>query len=293
MESSGANFTVEKIRLWSIIKYLLSLLILSSGIIVIPQLMNIWRYFIFLLVVIILITPSLWKKQVEKIIRKEVIDYNSGMKISKKSIYAKIVGIKSNESYRYFIYKSSKRRDLNSMREIYSKYIFDVISGTIGMTFTIALIIKYTFGHYFSNIFSMLLAIIFVLNISPLFMGFLIPTLWTLRDIDIRQVDDENNIINLGEQMRQGVFRKIIGFAGFFTGISFFIDLGDEFWDKIPIATNTIQIFLLSTFYLFVFSISIGGSAILISLIYLSKYHSEIVNRFRSTKELQKTLEIV
>lgn len=294
-----SDFKVNHPSFGKWIIYLILSILLSMGMMVIPNFYALWRNLLFGIVIVVILAPKIWSKGALSIIRNNVI---SSLKViqSKKEpckkideqkhekkkakvggIFNSIIGIKLPKENHYFIQKTPKIKNLNKITDTYAKYIFDVISASIGITFLLAFAIKYIFGNIFPSPMVILVIIIIFLCLSPLFMFWLLPVLWTLKDVDVRSQNAELDIDNLGDQMRQGFFRKVLGFTGFITGIGFFLDLGPDFWSNIPNIQNSIQIYVFSAVYLGLFALSIGGTATLITLIYLNKYHEKNVNILR------------
>jgi uncharacterized membrane protein len=97
----------------------------------------------------------------------------------------------------------------------------------------------------------------------------------------VRALDGQYNISNLGDEIKTGFLRKLLGVTAIITGVGFFTDLGPAFWAGKPFSDTVLGMYAMSVVFVVILICSIGGAATLITLIYLLKYHARNVNRCR------------
>ncbi len=281
-ESRPAPYELEKAGTGKAIIYFVVFFVLNLGLYIfnLPYVL-----FITLIIADILFVPVLWGRSAKSIVQKSVFKSlkNKGKGLGSK-IFNLLIGLKVTDTRTYFVEGRGKHRSLNNISTIYSQRIFNVIGAAIGFTFILALVLKFVFNPTsvddINNMFGSAVILIFA---SPYLFSWLLPTQWVLQDMDLRAKDAEYNVINLGDEMKSGIFGKLLGITGLITGLGFFTDLGDDYWNAIiPVGPyQTIFIYIRSLMFIGIYIACIGGTASIITLIYLGKYHVKIVNACR------------
>jgi hypothetical protein len=110
----------------------------------------------------------------------------------------------------------------------------------------------------------------------------LIPVIWTLDDVQMRGIDESKTMESLNDNVRSGVLSNILGIAGIMLAFDFIKTLVLEYETNSGLATDDWIIIFMTIFFVIMTIVFGGGTSYLIGIVYLQKYHMNIVNQLRS-----------
>ncbi len=279
--------TVEKPGALGWMGYLALSLILNLGI---YYLQNFLITFLLAAIINIVLVPVVWGKMTPWILRKNLFRRLETQGKEGPRLLALLLGISLTPSRTYFLEGHMTSVNLKKITLVFRQKIFDVISASVGLGFLLVLGLRYIFAAFFGAAINILGMAIVILFFMPLCLFWFVPLIWTLKDAEIRALDSQHNIKNLGDEIKGGILRKLLGVTAIITGVGFFADLGPEFWVGKPLGDSIIGIYLMSVVFVGILICSIGGVATLTCLIYLRWYHSGNINTCR--EELTRVMPI-
>lgn len=285
-----AKFHVTKLKksAWFrvIILVIFPLLIMPSALI--------WLvgFLLITLIITVVLAPKLWRSFGAYLLTKIFIENFKSWKEKKKApnLLQKgvnyLLSMKVSADYTYFLEADVSNINLNSIYTLIKGRIFNLTSACIGISFIIGTIIAFFISPGLIQYYIIILIMFLVLLFSPLFLFWLIPILWTIQDANINYISKDRKIYNLYETISKSSLKKILGITGITLAFSFFLDFSRVLNPK----ASTIEYYIFAGFLVFIVILLIGGTALLSGILYLNKYHENIVNNFRS--ELAKIIDV-
>ena len=260
---------------------------------------------IFLLLVVfsalsIFLTPIIWNKMGKRVLNQLIFknfeimrNGNALIKFSRKCMNM-LLGFKLKNVQDYYLQNTVPNFNANNIKQVLKKNIFDVLSATFALTFFIATILRYLNIEYFTIMWT----IFILLPITPLFLFWLIPVIWTSSDGQIKKLEQDKSITNLGAIISGSIFKKFLGVAGIILAVNFLLDLsrfellepdvlvemeGGELVHATEFSETefSLLVFVSMIEYLVLFSLIIMALSVLICLRYLNKFHEKNVNQLR------------
>ena len=241
-------------------------------------------------------------KLTRRILLKNIERYNN-----KKSTswYSKLISLKFNQEYKYYIEAEVEDLDLNKIWILFKKKIFYFVFTSIGFSFTIAYIMVSLIGwEFFADEYRLTLIIYIgggLLSLGPVMLFWLIPLIWTVENLKIRSIDNMNIINFLEKEIKKSYLEKFIGVAGLVSAHSLLLKFS-EFsisinpTTGIPIISDIFKLddstlaILMTKFLLFITIFFYFGISFLLCITYLNKHHESFVNNLRY--EISKLLPI-
>jgi len=202
-------------------------------------------------ILVILIAPVLWNKV-------------SGFLLSFRSFSDHYLEVETTPT------------NLNDVWKIFKTKILSGISANIGLTFIAAFGLNYVLPPDLSGNDALFLSMM-IMQLIPLFISGLVPFNWVLNDALIRYTAENGLIHDVGEDMNKGLLRKLIGIGGLILGLDVCYQLAFE--GEAGFLTNW---YVTGIYFVFHFILLSSGTIVIISLIYLTRFHEENVNALRS-----------
>ncbi|MFW9917405.1 MAG: zinc ribbon domain-containing protein [Candidatus Thorarchaeota archaeon] len=218
-------------------------------------------------------------QQNQKLARSPTIQYL-------RLLFYRILGLHLAFDKKYYVEAHIPEQDLLNVRSMFRDRLLDVISASLGISFLIAALLRPFFVDMYENDpDSLLFALEVLVAISPILVCWLIPVIWTLKDSQIRSVDSNQIIRDQAESVGSSVISRFLGIAGIVAGFFYLLDLAPSFTEEEAVAIYQWTLLALLQL-LFV----VTGTTLLLTVVYLSVFHSGNVNRFR--KKLAATLSL-
>ncbi len=239
--------------------------------------------FIVTLLVWIKISPWIVKTI---IIRPMISEHKKSGKNILKSIFYKLIGLRFDYHNTYYIEGKTFDIDGNQPIGVMKDRILSTITSSLSIVFL--LIIPYTDKYLLSNqddAFMVFTYLVFLIILSPIIAGFIVPVFWFVKDINIRCIDhrqvSEDAIIGI----EKGILNRFIGYGGVLAGIDFITKL----FVKFPSLSFTNGVwpnpFLLlfdGAIVLVLITIVAIGGIYMIIFYYIFWHHERLVNRLRN-----------
>ncbi|MCE7738292.1 MAG: hypothetical protein KAU62_02380 [Candidatus Heimdallarchaeota archaeon] len=188
----------------------------------------------------------------------------------------------------YYLEEEAIELNVGSIKEFLQKRMYELITSTLGIGFLAAVIINFTKP---SSIFWGFVAGFFIILCSTIFVAWITPVIWTIRDARIAFIKSNNESHTLADRMRRSVVSRLFNVSAFLAGISFLMNVFDDIGvvragDPI---TYSILLFLTALAALMLIIVLISGTTFLVGIIYLSTFHEKNVNKLRD--ELSKIIK--
>jgi hypothetical protein len=241
-------------------------------------------------IIMILIAPVVWQKVADSIIHNQVVRSferaeNRSITAQPLSLLGKVFGMRTySGKQNYYIEKNVEATKLDDFRKTLGERILSAISSNIGFTFYIAFIINFFLPSDLSGKDALFLSIM-VMQLVPLFISWIVPVNWVLKDVLIRHIGTNRIIHDMGEAMSNGILDRFIGIGGFIVGLSVAYDLAYS-----ATGAEITNIVVAGIYFLFYFLLLSSGSIVMISILYLSNHHEDIVTSPR--KQLSESVPI-
>ncbi|MCF2140429.1 MAG: hypothetical protein K9W44_10295 [Candidatus Lokiarchaeota archaeon] len=299
------EFRLEKLN---VIHKILYFTVITVGLLLLYfRPIGIWA--ILLSPIIFFLIPILWKKIGMIFFKRDLVPlvknykYNIEKKNKKNkqqpkeklkiSVFWKVLNflmdLKYDPTKTYYIERVPTNLNANKMKDIGNR-IFDVISASLAITSLVGMI--FTWISPISTVEegqNLLKIIIIIVFISPLLSSWLIPTLWIMQDACIKSIDPDHNSENVGLLIRKGTLRKFLGTGGIMFGYGFLLQNIQTLQENIH-SLGPAEVYLLAGAYLFGFIVIIAFPSIVLTFIYLFKFHVGNVNEIRKNlSDLLKT----
>ncbi len=201
-----------------------------------------------------------------------------------KKYLSMLLGIYLDTNKDYFIEEEVPDVDMTHLKEIFKDRLIDLMSACLGVTVLFASVLRAMLPKSDLNfrqareVFGALTG--FVLLISPILVGWLIPVIWTLQDSAVREVTKRNTVREVAANVKNGALNRLLGFTGILGGLSLLIDI-------LPLVVDNgqnlsfVEVYFLAVIVLFITLIAISGPAYLTGLLYFIRYHERNVNNLR------------
>jgi hypothetical protein len=231
--------------------------------------------------IIIAITPLVWSRIAKGIVSNQVVksfelNQKEGVTSRPLSILGTLFGI---ETYRgnegYFIEAEPSDTDLDDVGWVMRNRILSAISSNIGFTFYIAFFLNTLLTDDLLGKDALFLSIM-VMQLVPLLISWIVPVNWIIKDAMIRHMDSSRFVRDTGEAMSNGILDRFIGIGGLIVGISLAYDLAYS-----SEATEITNILVAGVYFVFFFLLLSSGTIVVISVVYLGRYHPRLVNSVR------------
>lgn len=242
------------------------------------------------------IVPSLRifrKKSQKKMLLEDQKSPSSSPNTMKLGIYWKILnilmGLKFSNKKQYYIEAKPQNIDFNKFSQVFGR-TFNVMATSLALSSLVGMI--YTFFQPISTVddgIVLLKLMLIIVFISPLLSSWIIPTLWLLQDSGLKSFDNNHNSENVGNVVRAGSFRKVIGTGGLLLGFGFILDNIAIIQESAGIF-GTVGIYIAAGLYLLILLTIIAFPSTLLSIIYFLKYHEQMVEDCRN--RLMETIPI-
>ena len=229
------------------------------------------------------VTEKLIVENIEKVVGKK----EKGSKI-KKWLLA-LVGIRINTEDYYYLEYTPYTIDLNKLGEITKTKMIDVTTACLGIGFLIVTIVK----PFVKDIGTAMIVSSLIVLGAPILAGLIVPMVWQLQDMRIKQLKQNHEVINIAEKTRHGALSRILGISGILAGLGFLIDTLPEIFEELekgPALLTDIRLYLVAILVLAIVTLLIGGTATLVIVIYLAGFHEKKVKRMR--KRLEKIIPV-
>ncbi|MBS3794703.1 MAG: hypothetical protein KGY80_07390 [Candidatus Thorarchaeota archaeon] len=189
----------------------------------------------------------------------------------------------------HYLEAETNPTNLNDVWKIFKTKILSGISANIGLTFIAAFGLNYVLPPDLSGNDALFLSMM-IMQLIPLIISGLVPFNWVLNDALIRYTAENGLIHDVGEDMNKGLLRKLIGIGGLILGLDVCYQLAFE--AEAGFLTNW---YVTGIYFVFHFILLSSGTIVIISLIYLTRFHEESVNALRSklSKELPVARTVV
>jgi len=256
-------------------------------------------YIVVLLYILeVIISPFLWRKAGNFFLKKLIIDQLKIWKEGKKlnpivRMINSFMGLDICQKNYFYLEASVPDIDMNSLWEIFEKRILNLISACLGIAFGFATLLKFiplfSYTIEISSIFGSIIieterigAILFVTimatALSPLLIFWLIPMIWTTQDANVKYVTVKQRNFDLGDKTSGSYLRYLLGFAGLSLAFGFILDTPQFL---AAARGNPLLKYIISGAFLLFYVLLIIGVAFITGIIYLSKFHEQVVNDFR------------
>lgn len=239
---------------------------------------------VILIIFTIALTPWLYNKVGMQIAYDTIIesykmwnDENKAQTRGRKLLLW-LIGVKYHPKHKFYVQAKSNALDLGKTKDLIKSRILDIVSISIGITFGLLTII----GSYLTMTDELFIFFMIFIFITPILSFLIIPIIWTLKDSNLRAINDDGTVESIGEQASNSIVSKILGIEGIILGFSFLLDYTKEIDTLHNLSTPTILIYIIAALYLGLFVLLASGVCLLIGFIYLLKYHEKNVNKFRS-----------
>jgi hypothetical protein len=176
----------------------------------------------------------------------------------------------------HYLEAETNPTNLNNVWKIFKTKILSGISANIGLTFIAAFGLNYVLPPDLSGNDALFLSMM-IMQLIPLVISGLVPFNWVLNDALIRYTDENGLIHDVGEDMNKGLLRKLIGIGGLILGLDVCYQLAFE--SEAGFLTNW---YVTGIYFVFHFILLSSGTIVIISLIYLTRFHEASVNALRS-----------
>ncbi|MHA1379648.1 MAG: hypothetical protein ACTSRG_14850 [Candidatus Helarchaeota archaeon] len=291
------TFYVNKL---SKFRWFLVILLSVLPLIILIQALNALVFIVIVIYIVeLIVSPIIWKKAgkffLDKLILEQLKIWKKGEELNPiVKMINSFMGLDIVQKNYFYLEAAVPDIDLNSLWEIFKKRILNVTSACLGVAFGIATILKFIplishsteitsiFGTIVietGSISAILFTTIMATAISPLLIFWLIPIIWTTQDANIKYVTVKQRNFDLGEKISGSFLRYLLGFAGLSLAFGFILDTPQFLVDA---RGNSLMKYTIAGIFLMFYVLLIIGIAFLTGMIYLSKYHEEIVNNFRS-----------
>lgn len=237
-----------------------------------------------IVIVTIIITPILYNGVGMKVLRETIIEsyktWNEEDKIQTRWIKFIIwlIGVKYYPKHKFYVQARAYDLDLGKTYELIKSRIMDILSMSIGMTFGILTLLDF-FIAMTGEIF---IYFIFAIFVTPILTFLIIPLIWTLKDSNLRAINEDGTLDSIGEQASNSVLSTILGLQGLILGFSFLLDYVNEINELEALALPTYLLYIIAALDLGLFILLSSGVCLLIGFIYLILYHKKNVNLFRA-----------
>ena len=189
-----------------------------------------------------------------------------------------LFGFDIHPDAKYYLEEKTYTIDISSFKSFFSMRLYDLVSASLGIGFLIASIVKYAI----SDIYVGFLAGSIVLLFSPIFVSWLTPVVWTIKDSRIKYVRVNNQGYELSERIRRSLVSRFFGVSAWIAGLSFFIDLFLELYQvNNPSLAFSVAIFFLSLAGVIIVALLAFGTLYLFGLLYHNFFHEKKVNDLR------------
>jgi hypothetical protein len=243
----------------------------------------------------------LWKRVGKWTIRKIVVEtlrqhkeYNDkrmsgeeeGSETKKKKKYTyrrKLVsilfGINMDDGVLYYVEEGNYSADISSLKYILKEKMFDLIAACLGAGFLIAAFAKI----FIEDVYVGVLAGSIVTLLSPILASWILPVIWTLRDSRIKYMTPKMNNYEMSQKIRRSILSRFLGFSGLLAGMGFLYDILELilYSTRKPRFGESVLLFLLAIASLLIIIVLLAGTASLVTMIYLTKFHEKKVNDLR------------
>lgn len=198
-----------------------------------------------------------------------------------KRLYLLLLGLRYSRENRYYFEQTIPNRNVKEISKIVSNLMVQVTSACLGVGFLIAIIVRPLIN---SRETALLISVLIIIG-APIFISWLIPLIWTLKDINLKYVNSDQEVRTISDDMRKGILSRFLGFSGFIAGMGFLIDILPEMMGNLnndaPVVSNLV-VYIVSVLVLFFIIILIFGTNLLVSVIYITKFHEKRVNDVRA-----------
>ncbi|MHA1148040.1 MAG: hypothetical protein ACTSR8_07315 [Promethearchaeota archaeon] len=288
LNEESVNFHVKKVtlRTWIIliIIFIISMVVSSLVFSIFQKILLITPF----ILITIIFTPFLYEKLGKKITTLALVKNfalwkeDDEIENRLRRIGNFLLGIKFYPKTSYFLQGETSDLDLNHIWEILKTRVFEIIAASIGIIFGILTIIELTpiYPEDPQGQWELFNFMFFFIILAPLLTFWLVPLIWTAKDVRIRAIDDERTISDMGEALGDSILSDILGLAGLALGFSFLLDMVREL-DIYSDITSTVIFYLLAALYLGIFILLITGISLLTGFIYLNWYHEKNVAKTR------------
>ncbi|MHA1953777.1 MAG: hypothetical protein ACXAAM_01780 [Candidatus Heimdallarchaeaceae archaeon] len=247
----------------------------------------------------IFLSLFLWRKMGKWTIKKIIIDtlkqhknYNDSRilgedeeaKKKKKYSYRRkliviLFGININDGVLYYVEEGNYTADISNSKYILREKMFDLIAACLGVGFLIAAFAKI----FIEDVYVGVLAGSIVTLLSPILASWILPVIWTLRDSRIKYLTPKMNNYELSQKIRRSILSRFLGFSGLLAGIGFLYDTLELilYPTRNPKNGQSVLLFLLAIAVLLIIIVLLAGTASLVTMIYLTKFHEKKVNDLR------------
>ena len=186
-----------------------------------------------------------------------------------------IIGLKFDTKKNYYVEDQVVDLNMDDVPTILKGRVFDIISASLGITFIFGMILTSVMEvneDSIGGIFGIMLIFNFF---GPLIVSWLIPMVWILEDTDIRVVDDKHQIVQIGQQLRSGLFSKLLGVGGLMLGVTFLSSNATIFMEEEN--PSIVGIYGISMILVFLFMLMIASPSMAVALSYLEHHHEKNV----------------
>lgn len=197
----------------------------------------------------------------------------------RRRLVALLFGISMDDGVLYYVEEGNYYADISNPKYILKEKMFDLMAACLGIGFLIAAFSKI----FVQEIYVGVLAGSIVTLLSPILASWILPVVWTLRDSRIKYLTPRMDNYEMSHKIRRSILSRFLGFSGLFAGIGFLYDIFDEL-NTVNIRNEFLRgilLFLIAIVALLVIIILLAGTASLVTMIYLSKYHEKKVNDLR------------
>ncbi len=228
---------------------------------------------------IIIGTVENWKNQMNTDKTREP---KGEMKIGfLKQLYLLLLGLRYSKDNKYYFELTIPNRNMKDIRKILSTLMVQVTSACLGVGFLIAILVRPFIN---SRETALLISVLIIIG-APIFISWLIPLTWTLKDINLKYINSDQEVRTISDDMRKGILSRFLGFSGFLAGMGFLIDtlpaMMGNFNNGAPVISNLL-VYIVAIFVLLFIIILIFGTNLLVSVIYITKFHEKRVNDVRA-----------
>jgi hypothetical protein len=241
----------------------------------------------------------LWRRVGKWTIRKIVVEslkihkeYNDSRMMGKKDepekkkkysyrrrLLTTLFGINLDDGVLYYVEEGNYIADISNLKYVLKEKMFDLLAACLGVGFLIAAFAKI----FIEEVYVGVLAGSIVTLLSPILAAWILPVIWTLRDSRIKYLTPRMDNYELSQKIRRSILSRFLGFSGLFAGIGFLYDTLELilYPTRTPKFGQSVLIFLLAIAILLIIIVLLAGTASLVTMIYLTKYHETKVNDLR------------
>ena len=197
----------------------------------------------------------------------------------RRKLIALLFGININDGVLYYVEEGNYAADISNVKYILKEKMFDLIAACLGAGFLVAAFAKI----FIDDVYVGVLAGSIVTLLSPILASWILPVIWTLRDSRIKYMTPKMNNYELSHKIRRSILSRFLGFTGLFAGFGFLYDTFALvlYGYRNPTYRQMVLLFLLAIATLLIIITLLAGTASLVTMIYLSKFHEKKVNDLR------------